>query len=75
VSEARESGDRYPIRGTFFGCCADAAKQSAKSMVQKTKRIILFMSFALYRSTYQSYLRLAPYAPIVTDDQLFNNRA
>jgi len=33
------------------------------------------MPFAMYRSTYQSYLRLAPYAPIVTDDQLFNNRS
>src|SRR5215510_414291 len=26
-----EPDDRYPIRGTFFGCCASDGKQSARS--------------------------------------------
>jgi hypothetical protein len=32
---------RYPIRGTFFGCCARAENGRAKSIEQKTRRVIL----------------------------------
>ena len=38
-------GDRYPIRGTFFGCCADAEKQSAKSMAQRVRTMIFLIIF------------------------------
>ena len=32
-----------PIRGTFFGCCAEAETQSAKSMAQRGKAIYFFL--------------------------------
>src|SRR4030095_8366734 len=35
--------DRYPIRGTFFGCCASAGKQRAKSMAQRARPTSLFV--------------------------------
>src|SRR5262249_44690650 len=37
---------RYPIRGTFFGCCASAEPQSAKSKAHRTK----LLSFRLFIS-------------------------
>src|SRR5262249_57527604 len=35
-------GDRYPISGIFFGCCASADMQSAKSKVQRVSTVIFF---------------------------------
>src|SRR5215510_7954170 len=35
--------DRYPIRGTFFGCCASADEQSAKSMAHRAKLMTVFL--------------------------------
>ncbi len=43
---SRIDPDRYPIRGTFFGCCARAGKGRAKSIEQKARRVIfLCMGF------------------------------
>src|SRR5262249_39108060 len=35
--EEGEIPPRYPIRGTFVGCCADADKQSPKNMAHITR--------------------------------------
>src|SRR5882724_1564359 len=41
-----DSDDRYPIRRTFFGCCASAATQRTTSMAHRVRTVIfLFMSF------------------------------
>src|SRR5262249_59098448 len=44
-SVAGSNDDRYPIRGTFFGCCASTEPQSAKRMAQRVRTVIfLFIS-------------------------------
>jgi len=50
---AASTGDRYPIRGTFFGCCARAGKGRAKSIEQKARRVI-FLCMAPYLQTWLS---------------------
>ena len=41
--EGSSLGTRYPICGTFFGCCASAAKLSAKSRVLSVKPMTAFL--------------------------------
>ena len=41
--------DRYPIRGTFFGCCASADAQSARSMALSANRMTFFLISLLPR--------------------------
>ena len=61
-SVAASNADRYPIRQTFFGCCASAGRQSAKSMAQRARMaIFLFMSFSRSRSTCHSTLDTRPF--------------
>ena len=49
--------DRYPIRGTFFGCCASAEEQSAKSMAQSGRPVIvLLMCFSRVFPSHRSLL-------------------
>jgi hypothetical protein len=46
-SEESESADRYPIRGTFFGCCAAAGPVISKIVISKQKRtrILVLIGF------------------------------
>src|SRR6266576_6739399 len=47
-SRAGSLFDRYPIRGTFFGCCAWAELQSTKIIALSARTVIFFfMSFAV----------------------------
>src|SRR5262245_11402035 len=46
-SEAGEPGARYPIRGTFFGCCASANVPAARRRSVSGQTIFLFMAFYL----------------------------
>ena len=48
-SLAESADDRYPIRGIFFGCCASADEQSAKSkmLMRKTKNIFSFIDYSV----------------------------
>jgi hypothetical protein len=43
ASVAGSLAEIYPIRGTFFDCCAGADEQSAKSMAQRAKQKILLL--------------------------------
>jgi hypothetical protein len=62
-SVAGSSADRYPIRGTFFGCCASADEQSATSTAQRATTVLfLFMSFPLPLSTCHSTLDTRPFS-------------
>jgi hypothetical protein len=42
---------RYPLRGIFFGCCADADAQSARSMVVRATKKILLLIIGLFTLT------------------------
>src|SRR5215467_6657589 len=51
-SVAASTGDRYPNRETFFGCCASAEKQTANTISTTRKRLNPFSARAwLYRGT------------------------
>ena len=52
---------RKPMRKIFPACCASAEKQSAKSMAQRLRTVLVFfMGFSLPRSTPHSTLDFAP---------------
>ena len=53
---------RYPIRGTFVGCCASADTQSAKSMVQSVRTLIFLVMFFSALSTRHSTLDTRPFS-------------
>ena len=53
---AGEDDDRYPIRGTFFGCCADAESQSAKSKALRVRTVHFSLHDFSCSSTYHSTL-------------------
>src|SRR4029453_1987427 len=44
-SVAGSDDDRYPIRGTFFVCCASAEKQSAKCMAHSARKVTFLFIF------------------------------
>src|SRR5262249_4584710 len=45
-SVAASAADRYPISGIFFGCCASAATQSAKSTAERVRTVIFVFTFS-----------------------------
>src|SRR5262249_2932704 len=49
-----------PIRGIFFGCCARAGKQSAKSIAQRVRTVIFLFIFFSALSTRHSTLDTRP---------------
>ena len=54
--------DRYPISETFFGCCASADEQSAKSMAQSVRTVIFLVMFVSRVSTRHSTLDTRPFS-------------
>src|SRR5215470_5216566 len=53
---------RYPMRWSFFGCCATAGKQNAKSMTQRIRPVtFFFMSSPIPPSTRPSTLGTRPF--------------
>src|SRR5262245_5755045 len=61
-SVAASVGDRYPIRGTLFACCASADEQSAKSMAQRVRTVIILFMFVSALSTRHSTLDTRPFS-------------
>src|SRR5262245_2372186 len=57
VSEA-ENGERMPIRAIFFGCCAAADEQSARSMAHRVRTVIFLFMF--FPALFIRHLSLAP---------------
>src|SRR5262245_46486302 len=53
---------RYPIRGTFVGCCAAADAQSARSMAQRVRTVIFLFMFFSALSTRHSTLDTRPFS-------------
>src|SRR5262249_15111223 len=61
--EEGKAETRYPILGTFIGCCASTGRLGVKSIAQRVSTVIFFfMPFALARSACYSTLDTCPFS-------------